>query len=195
MTTKFEGANDDDVINKVYLDRKIAESKGKISYIGKNLKKNRDHERYNEEVLIEKAVKRTFQKLSEESLFDKYDNADEFLKDCLRIDDVSDRPRSARSDLDELNDDKNVIQGFCLQIQFEKQSNIIYTNLQILSSLSFNDVKVYLGDESVTSDLKIVHLHLTKGTHWVAHLNEIYFDSYGCRSPNKLSRFIKKRNG
>ena len=45
------------------------------------------------------------------------------------------------------------------------------------------------------SDVGIVNLHPSKGTHWVAYMNEIYFDSYGCSPPQKLSKFIIKRNG
>ena len=38
-------------------------------------------------------------------------------------------------------------------------------------------------------------LHWSKGTYRVAYNSEIYFDSYGCSPPNKLSKFIIKRNG
>ena len=66
---------------------------------------------------------------------------------------------------------------------------------QVLSSLSLNDVGFYLGDGPFKSDLGIVNLHPSKGTHWVSYLNENYFDSYGCAPPQKLSKFIIKRNG
>ena len=66
---------------------------------------------------------------------------------------------------------------------------------QVLSSLSLNDVGIYLRDGPFESDIGIVNLHPSKGTHWVTYINENYFDSYGCVSPKKLSKFIKKRNG
>ena len=66
---------------------------------------------------------------------------------------------------------------------------------QVLSSLSLNDVGVYLRDGPFESDIGIVNLHPSKGTHWVSYLNENYFDSYGCALPKKLSKFIIKRNG
>ena len=66
---------------------------------------------------------------------------------------------------------------------------------QILSSLSLNDVGIYLRDGPFSSDIGIVNLHPSKGTHWVTYINENYFDSYGCVSPEKLSKFIIKRNG
>ena len=66
---------------------------------------------------------------------------------------------------------------------------------QVLSSLSLNDVGIYLQDGPFESDIGIVNLHLSKGTHWVTYINESYFDSYGCVSPKKLSNFIIKRNG
>ena len=66
---------------------------------------------------------------------------------------------------------------------------------QILLSLSLNDVGVYLRDGPFSSDIGIVNLHPSKGTHWVTYINKNYFDSYGCVSPKKLSKFIIKRNG
>ena len=66
---------------------------------------------------------------------------------------------------------------------------------QVLSSLSLNDVGIYLRDGPFSSDNGIVNLHPSKGTHWVCYINENYFDSYGCSPPKKLSKFIIKRNG
>ena len=66
---------------------------------------------------------------------------------------------------------------------------------QVFSSLSLNDVGIYLRDGPFESDIGIVNLHLYRGTHWVCYKNENYFDSYGCVSPEKLSKFIIKRNG
>ena len=65
----------------------------------------------------------------------------------------------------------------------------------ILSSLSLNDIGIYLRDGPLKSDIGIVNLHPSRGTHWVCYLNENYFDSYGCVCPKKLSKFIIKRNG
>ena len=66
---------------------------------------------------------------------------------------------------------------------------------QVLSSQSLNDVGIYLRDGPFSSDIGIVNLHPWKGTHWVCYINENYFDSYGCVSPKKLSKFIIKQNG
>ena len=66
---------------------------------------------------------------------------------------------------------------------------------QVLSSLSLKDVGIYLRDGPFSSDIGIVNLHPSKGTHWVCYINENYFDSYGCSPPMKLSKFIIKRNG
>ena len=54
---------------------------------------------------------------------------------------------------------------------------------------------IYLRDGPFSSDIGIVNLHPSKGTHWVCYINENYFDSYGCVCPKKLSKFIIKRNG
>ena len=66
---------------------------------------------------------------------------------------------------------------------------------QVLSFLSLNDVGIYLRDEPFSSDIRIVLLHTSKGTHWVCYIGENYFDSYGCAPPPKLTKFIIKRNG
>ena len=66
---------------------------------------------------------------------------------------------------------------------------------QVLSSLSLNDVGIYLRDGPFESDIGIVNLHPSKGTHWVCYINENCFGSYGIVCPKKLSKFIIKRNG
>ena len=66
---------------------------------------------------------------------------------------------------------------------------------QILSFLGLSDVGIYLRDGPFSTDIGIVNLHPSKGTHWVCYINENYFDSYGVVCPKKLSKFIIKRNG
>ena len=56
-------------------------------------------------------------------------------------------------------------------------------------------VGIYLRDGSFSTDIGIVNLHPSRGTHWVCYINENYFDSYGCSPPKKLSKFIIKQNG
>ena len=65
----------------------------------------------------------------------------------------------------------------------------------VLSSLFLNAVGIYLGDGPFKSDIGNVILHPPNGTHWVCYIKEIFFDSYGCVPPKKLSKFIIKRNG
>ena len=65
---------------------------------------------------------------------------------------------------------------------------------QILSSLSFIDVGIYLRDGPFKSDIGTVNLHPSKDSHWVCYIIENYFDSYGCSPPKKLSKFIIKRD-
>ena len=55
-------------------------------------------------------------------------------------------------------------------------------------------VGIYLRDGSFSTDIGIVNLHPSRGTHWVCYINENYFDSYGCSPPKKLSKFIIKQN-
>ena len=66
---------------------------------------------------------------------------------------------------------------------------------QVLDFMRLNNVRIYSGDGPFSSDIGIVNLHPSKGTHWVCYMNENYFDSYGCVCPKKLSKFIMKRNG
>ena len=66
---------------------------------------------------------------------------------------------------------------------------------QVLASLGLNDVEIYLRDGPFSSGIGIVHLHPSKGTHWVAHTNENFFDSYACTPPQNLSKFNIKQNG
>ena len=66
---------------------------------------------------------------------------------------------------------------------------------QVLSSLSLSGVGIYLRDGPFLSDIGIVNLHPSRGTHWILYVDENYFDSYGCAPPKKLSKFIIKRNG
>ena len=48
---------------------------------------------------------------------------------------------------------------------------------------------MYLKDRPFSGDIEIVNLHPTNGTHWVAYINENYFDSYGCSPSQKPSKF------
>ena len=50
---------------------------------------------------------------------------------------------------------------------------------QVLSSLFLKDIEISLRDGPFSSDIGIVNLYPSKGTHWVCYINENYFDSYG----------------
>ena len=66
---------------------------------------------------------------------------------------------------------------------------------QVLSYLGLSDVGIFLRDGTFSSGIGIVNLHPSKGTHWVAYINENLFDSFGCVCLKKLSKFIKKQIG
>ena len=85
LTTNFKAVNDEDVINKGYLDSKLLNINGHISKLEKD---------YNEfklvyeqqavlDILIQRAVKTTIQILYDKGLFDNYANADKVLEDFL----------------------------------------------------------------------------------------------------------------
>ena len=83
-------------------------------------------------------------------------------------------------------------------VQRHKLKNEATSNLkiqQVLSSLGLSDVGICLWDDSFWSNIRIVNLHPSKGTHWVADLNKIFLNSYACVCPKKLSKFIINWNG
>ena len=85
ITTNFEPIDNSDVINKGYLDEKLLKINGHISKIEKDF--NEFKLQYNKqsdvEILIQRAVKTTIQKLYDKGLFDNYANADKVLEDFL----------------------------------------------------------------------------------------------------------------
>ena len=84
---------------------------------------------------------------------------------------------------------------FNKKYKLENKATSNAKNYQILCPISLNNVSIYLRDGPFESDIGILILHPSKRTHWVAHINENYFDSYGCALPQKLSKFIIKRSG
>ena len=68
----------------------------------------------------------------------------------------------------------------------------MWKNDGFLSSIGLDIVGKYLRDGPFPTDIGIVNLRPSKGTHWVVYVNENYFDSYGCSPPQILSRFIIK---
>ena len=66
---------------------------------------------------------------------------------------------------------------------------------QVLNSIGLNNVGTYSRDGPFEPNIGIVNLHPSKGSHCVFYINENYFDSYGCSPPNKLCKYIIKRNG
>ena len=66
---------------------------------------------------------------------------------------------------------------------------------QVLDSIGLENVGIYLRDGPFEFDIGIINLHPSKGSHWTCYINENCFDSCGCVSPKKLSKFIIKRNG
>ena len=97
ITTDFKAVNDEDVINKAYLDEKLLKIDGHLSKLEKDY--NEFKLQYNkqsvEEILIQRAVKTTIQILYDKGLFDNYANDDKVLEDFLfttrRRDDLSEQ--------------------------------------------------------------------------------------------------------
>ena len=84
---------------------------------------------------------------------------------------------------------------FIKKYNLKNKSTSNIKSQQVLDSIVLNNVNIYLRDGPFSSDIGIVYLHPSKGTHWICYINENYFDSYGCVPPEKQSNFIIKRNG
>ena len=84
-TTNFEPVDNEDVINKGYLDSKLIKIDGHLSKLEKDF--NEFKLQYDKQavldILIQRAVKTTIQVLYDEGLFDNYANADKVLEDFL----------------------------------------------------------------------------------------------------------------
>ena len=61
---------------------------------------------------------------------------------------------------------------------------------QVLDSIGLDNVVIYLRDDTFKSDVGIVNLHPSKGTHWVCYINENYFDSYGIICPKNYLNLL-----
>ena len=87
LTTNFEPVDNEDVINKGYLDEKLLKIDGHLSKLEKDF--NEFKLQYNkqsvEEILIQRAVKTTIQILYDKELFDNFKNADKVLEDFLFV--------------------------------------------------------------------------------------------------------------
>ena len=85
ITTNFEPVDNEDVINKRYLDEKLLKINGHLTKLEKDF--NEFKLQYNkqsvEDILIQRAVKTTIQILYDKGLFDNYANADKVLEDFL----------------------------------------------------------------------------------------------------------------
>ena len=85
ITTNFEPADNNDVINKGFLDKKLLKIDGHLSKLEKDF--NEFKLQYNkqnvEDILIQRAVKTTIQILYDRGLFDNFQNADKALEDFL----------------------------------------------------------------------------------------------------------------
>ena len=87
ITTNFEPVDNDDVINKGYLDSKLLKIDGHLSKLEKDFNefKLQHNKQSVGEILVRRAVKTTIQILYDKSLFDNYANADKVLEDFLFV--------------------------------------------------------------------------------------------------------------
>ena len=111
VTTNFEAVDDEDVINKGYLDSKLLKIDAHLSKLEKDY--NEVELQYNkqnvEDFLIQRAVKTTIQILYDKGLFDNYSNADKISEDFLFT-------TRRREDLSEDNAKLHLYEYLCLLI-------------------------------------------------------------------------------
>ena len=72
---------------------------------------------------------------------------------------------------------------FVHKYKFKNEATSNLKVYQVLSFLRLSDVGIYLRDGPFSRDMGILKLHESKDSHWVAYVNENYFDSYGCAPP------------
>ena len=98
-TTNVEPLNNEDVINKGYLDENLIKINGHLSKLEKDFNefKLQYDKQSVEEVLVQRAVKTTIQIPYDKGLFDNFQNAEEVLKDFFFV-------TQRRGDLEEVND-------------------------------------------------------------------------------------------
>ena len=99
ITTNFEAVDNEDVINKGYLDEKMIKINGHLSKLEKDYNefKLQYNKRSVEDILVQRAVKTTIQILYDNGLFDNFQNADKVLEDFLFV-------TRRRGDLEKVND-------------------------------------------------------------------------------------------
>ena len=85
LTTNLEPKDNEDVINKSYLDSKLLKIDGHLSKLEKDYNefKLQNNKQNVEDILIQRAVKTTIQILYDKGLFDKFQNANKVLEDFL----------------------------------------------------------------------------------------------------------------
>ena len=85
LTTNFEPNDNEDVINKGYLDSKLLKIDGHLSKLEKDYNefKQQNNKQNVEEILIQRAIRTTIQILYDKGIFDNYANADKVLEDFL----------------------------------------------------------------------------------------------------------------
>ena len=99
-TPNFKAVDDEDVIRKACLDKKLKKIDGHISYIEKvyNELKLQYNKQSVEDILVQRAIEKTIQILFDKGLFDNFANADNVLEAFLFT-------TRGRGDLEEVNDD------------------------------------------------------------------------------------------
>ena len=87
ITANIEPFDNEDVINKTYLDEKLPKTQGQISCFEKSYNefKLQNNKQFVEEILIQTAVKTTIQILYDKGLFDTFPNADSVVQELLFV--------------------------------------------------------------------------------------------------------------
>ena len=84
ITTDFKPVDNEDVINKGFLDEKLIKIDGHLSKLEKDFNEFKlQYNKQSVEILVQRAVKTTIQILYDKGLFDHYTNSDKVLEDFL----------------------------------------------------------------------------------------------------------------
>ena len=84
---------------------------------------------------------------------------------------------------------------FLLKYNLKNEATSNIKIQEVLKKLNLTSkVRIYMRDDNFTTDIGIVNLHPSKGTHWICYIDEYYFDSYGCAPPENIKVYIKSKH-
>ena len=84
---------------------------------------------------------------------------------------------------------------FVKKCNLKNKGTSIIKIYEVLKNIGLDTkVGINLRDGPFSTDIGIVNLHPSKGTHWVLYFKDCCFDSFGCRPPKKFLNYLKNKH-